>query len=808
MKISNNWLNQFIKTDISLEDKSNFLTYLGLEVEGIMTYESIKGSLNGIIVGEVIDCFKHPNADRLKVTKVDIGDSKPLQVICGAPNVRKGLKVALATVGTTLYGDDNSKFKIKKSKIRGELSNGMICSEKELNISDSHEGIMELDMSLKPGSLCSKIFDSEIDNIFEIGLTPNRADAMSHMGVARDLKCALIQNKIKFEWNLPSIDKFSITNNSKLIKINIEEKASVKRYFGITISNISISESNLFIKKRLKSIGLKPINNIVDITNYVLHELGQPLHAFDADKIDGKINVKKNNKKKFFETLDGMKIELSKEDIMICDDSKPLCLAGIIGGINSSVNSKTKNIFLESACFDPISIRKSAKRHNLNTDASYRFERGVDPEVGIYALKRAALLIQEYCGGEISSEIQEHVFPINNSSYIFLNFNKITQVIGHEIDKENLINILKSLEIEIVKVLETGFSIKIPSFRVDVTREIDVIEEILRVYGYSNIIPSEKLLTIYPLNNNKSKVRINQIISNQLINQGFYEVINNSLTSPNYSKLSKDLSKGSKVNILNPLGKELSELRSSLLFSLLEVLNFNINRQKNNVKIFENGFIYKCSSSKKYIETRNLALCIYGNNFNENWNVENIKMNFFNLKGYVLSLFERLGIQNLEETPEIPDYFSEGLSLYSEKKMLANFGLVNNEILKKFSLSSNVLFAEIFLEDIYNIFSFKDKHISSFSKYPSSKRDFSIMISENVTYKSIVEIAYKAENKTLKKIELFDVYIGNKLPKGKKSYGVSFFFQDTSKTLTDKSIDKIMEKLKKEFEVQLKAKLR
>ena len=684
----------------------------------------------------------------------------------------------------------------------------MICSEKELNIGESNQGILELNNNLKPGTKCSKIFECKKDNIFEIGLTPNRTDAMCHFGVARDLKAGLIQRGINFEWFTPSTEKFLLDNTQRTINININNK-KVEKYYGLTISNLNVSESNNEIKSKLLSIGINPKNNIVDITNYVLHELGQPLHAFDADKIKGDISIKTLNKTSSFLTLEGNEINLDPDDLVICDDEKPLCLAGIIGGKNSSISSTTKNIFLESALFNPISIRKSSKKHNINSDSSYRFERGVDPEITIFALKRTALLIKEFCGGEITSEIQEYSEPIEKRESIFLNFEKINQVIGHKIKKDNLIKIINSLEIEIVSVVDDGFSVNVPSYRVDVTRECDVIEEILRVYGFKNIKTNKKLKSIYPKQlNTKSKYELNKIIKDQLVSFGFNEIINNSLSNPKYSDFSKNLTEINKVKILNPLGIELSEMRCTLLFSCLEVISYNLKRQQNNLKLFESGNKYRLNSNKEHIQKKNTSIALTGYDTQESWNSRSKENDFFNLKGIIESVLRKYGLTNWDESNEVPDYFSEGITILKNKKKIVEFGLVKKEISHSFSINLHVFYAEFdndLLIDVYNDFEFKVKNIS---KFPTSKRDFSLLLDNSVTFKEIKKLAFRLDNKILKKVTLFDVYKGKDLPKNKKSYGISFFFNSKGKTLTDIQIDKIMDKFKKEFHLNLNAELR
>ena len=594
MKISYNWLKQFIKIDWNAKKTGNLLTDLGLEIEGIETFESIKGSLSGVVVGEVLTCEQHQNADRLKITTVDIGKDNPLQIICGAPNVAVGQKVLVATIGTTLYTSEGESWTIKKGKIRGEESHGMICAEDELGLGSSHEGIMVLDNAITSGTIASDIFEIENDEVFDIGLTPNRADAMSHYGVARDIKAGLIQQEQHIELITPSVSAFHVDNRSNRVDIDIKDKLRAPRYCGVTISSLKVSESPLWLKNRLNAIGLTPINNVVDATNYVLHELGQPLHAFDADKIfDKKIIVKTLPKGTKFTTLDAVERELHEDDLMICDGKEqPMCIAGVFGGIKSGITEETTNIFLESAFFDPISIRKTAKRHGLNTDASFRFERGIDPNITRYALKRAVLLITEIAGGKITSDIIDEYSLKIEDFQVRLSFENTQKLIGEEIPKEVIKRILMSLDITINNVTETGLGLTVPSYRNDVQREADVIEEILRVYGYNNIGTTEKLNASISKSSKFEDHKIQNIIGNQLVSQGFYEIMANSLTTPDYIKLSKQLVENENVFIINSLSNDLSVLRQSLLFSGLEVIAHNINRKQTNLKLFEFGKTY------------------------------------------------------------------------------------------------------------------------------------------------------------------------------------------------------------------------
>ncbi|MDG1980442.1 MAG: phenylalanine--tRNA ligase subunit beta, partial [Flavobacteriaceae bacterium] len=584
MKISYNWLKQFLQTDWEVNNTSELLTDLGLEVEGVETIESIKGSLEGVVVGEVLTCIQHPNADRLKLTTVNLGSGDPVQIVCGAPNVAAGQKVPVATIGTMLYDDSGSGFKIKKGKIRGEESHGMICAEDELGLGASHDGILILDDQLKPGTKAADVFNIEIDEVFEIGLTPNRADAMSHYGVARDFRAGLIQHGINLELITPSVSDFQVDERRLRVDVEVDKKESAPRYCGISIVDVEVKDSPEWIQNRLKSIGLTPKNNIVDITNYVLHELGQPLHAFDAEKIEGnKVVVKTLESGTKFTTLDGIERELHSEDIMICDAAlNPLCIAGVFGGINSGVTEKTTSIFLESAYFNPVSIRKTAKRHALNTDASFRFERGIDINFTKYALKRAAILIKEYSNGKIASDVMDFYPEKMEDFQVFLSYDNAFRLIGQELDKETIKNILASLEIKISSETEAGLGLTVPSFRVDVQREADIIEEILRVYGYNNIKFSHKLNSSISFNSNKDTI-VENVVANHLTSLGFNETMANSLTKEDYISLSKNLKAEFNVSMLNPLSNDLKVLRQSLLFSGLESISYNLNRKNNSL---------------------------------------------------------------------------------------------------------------------------------------------------------------------------------------------------------------------------------
>jgi len=808
VKISYNWLKQFIKIDWDAQKTGELLTDLGLEIEGIESFESIKGGLNGIVVGHVLECNQHSNADRLKVTKVDIGGGETVQIVCGAPNVAAGQKVPVATIGTTLYDEKGSPWKIKKGKIRGEESFGMICAEDELGLGKGHDGIMILDNAIETGTQISTVFEVENDEVFEIGLTPNRADAMSHWGVARDLKAGLLRNDVSLELITPSNSKFRVENRTHKVDVEVIDSTLAPRYCGVTISGIKVGDAPQWMQNRLLAIGLTPINNIVDTTNYVLHELGQPLHAFDSGKIlTKKIEVKTLPQGTKFTTLDGVERTLDQEDLMICDTDKPMCIAGVFGGIDSGVNQETTSIFLESAYFNPVSIRKTAKRHALNTDASFRFERGIDPTVTEYALMRAALLIKEIAGGEITSDVVD-IYPKKIEDHqVVLNFENTASLIGEEIPRETIKEILTSLEIKINNVTETGLGMTIPAYRNDVTREADVIEEILRVYGYNNIQFTEKLNASISTTQIIEDYQIQNKIATQLTALGFHEMMGNSLTSPKYIELSKDLNANDNVEMLNPLSNDLSVMRQSMLFNAMEALSYNTNRKAKNSKFFEFGKTYHNFSSGR-IEYKHLSFLISGSKTTENWALTSQKSNFFYLKGIVVSVLNRLGIDNYQEKGVKNDIFSEGLSFSKNGKILVDFGVINTAIISKFGVDNETLYADFMWDTVINKIETENFKVKSIPKFPKVKRDLALLIDNAVTFDSLKETAFKTEKQLLKKVTLFDVYTGDKLPKGKKSYALSFTLQDERKTLTDKQIDKIMKKLQQQFEKEFGASLR
>jgi phenylalanyl-tRNA synthetase beta chain len=805
MKISYNWLRQFLQIDWDSQKTGELLTDLGLEVEGISRFESVKGGLEGVVVGHVLSCEQHPNADRLKLTTVDIGKGEPVQIVCGAPNVAAGQKVPVATIGTTLYSKEGEAWQIKKGKIRGEESHGMICAEDELGLGNGHDGIMVLNETLEPGTPCAKVFDIESDEVFEIGLTPNRSDAMSHFGVARDLKAGLEQKEIQKELVTPSTSNFSIDNRSLKIDVEVKETQLAPRYCGVTISNLIVQESPHWLKNRLRAIGLSPINNVVDVTNYVLHELGQPLHAFDASKIKGnKIEVKTLPAGTKFKTLDNVERTLHEDDLMICDSEKPMCIAGVFGGVYSGVTEHTSSIFLESAYFDPVSIRKSAKRHGLNTDASFRYERGIDINLTEYALKRAALLIREIAGGYITSEVVDLYPKKPQDRQVFLTFDKINSLIGQEIPRDTIKSILSSLEIRINNVTESGLGLTIPTYRVDVTREVDVIEEILRVYGYNNIDHKEKLTASIAKTSRFENHRIQDVIGNTLAAQGFYEIMTNSLVSPDAHTQARD---GEKISMLNPLSSDLSVLRTSMLFSGLQAISYNHNRQKTSLKLFEFGKTYHKIAGENQ-ERQHLSIFISGNRAADSWSVPSKKTDFFYLKGIVESLFDRLGIKDVKIKPCTNTVYAEGLSYEKDGNVLAHFGLASKSVLKTFDIKQEVFFADFDWDSILALVGKQNIVFKEIPKFPEVTRDFALLLNDSTSFQQVYDIAWKTEKNLLKKVNLFDVYTGKKLPDGKKSYAVSFTLLDEKKTLTDKQIDKIMAKLLTQYQKELGAELR
>ena len=794
MKISINRLKDYIPFNQSTEEIADLLTAGGLEVEGITTYESVKGSLKGIVVGEVMSCEPHPNADKLRLTTVDLGD-EVVPIVCGAPNVAKGQKVPVAKVGATLYPSSGEPFVIKKAKIRGEVSLGMICAEDELGLGEGHEGILVLDTALPNGSPVGQLFDIKEVDVLEIGLTPNRADAASHLGVARDLKALL--NK---ELVLKGVESFAIDNEDKIIQVNVADNKDCPRYAGLTLSNVKVAPSPKWLQDYLKAIGLEPINNVVDATNYILHDLGQPLHAFDADKIQGgEIHVKRMPAGTKFVTLDGKERSLSGEELMICDKQEGLCIAGTLGGQESGVSSQTSTIFLESACFGMDVVRRGAQFHGIKTDASFRFERGTDPNMPVFALKMAAMLIKDLSGAVISSPITD-IYPEPIADFeIPVSYRHINRLIGKEIGNEKIKQILESLEIKVTNETELGFVAIVKPYRVDVTREADIIEEILRIYGFEAIPLKENyqadFLAEHPA---KDANKLQYRVSEMLAGIGYSEMVTNSLSKSGYAEKAAFLAPEKDVLILNKLSEDLGVLRQSLVFTGLEVLAHNINRRQKDLKLFEFGSVY-AKATEGYEEGKMLSIFLTGNASHENWMHTVKPVAFTDLYAVVEGLLTKLNLSQPEVNVIECSPFSFGLNLIINKQSIGTIGLLSPEICKLADVKQEVYFAELDWNRLNKLAKSQGK-FQEISKFPEVRRDLSLVIDQEVTFDQIRQMATKVGGKLLKRINVFDMYKGDKLEEGKKAYAMSFYLQDNQQTLTDKVIDKTMSKLMHTFE--------
>jgi phenylalanyl-tRNA synthetase beta chain len=816
MKISYKWLKNYIDTDLSPEEIAKILTNTGLEVEGIERYESIEGGLEGLVVGKVNACSKHPNADKLSVTKVDVGEDKELPIVCGAPNVAEGQKVAVAKVGTTL-NMNNKPFEIKKTKIRGETSEGMICAKDEIGLGDSHEGILVLDDSAPVGQPLKDYFQVETDTVLEIDLTPNRIDGASHIGSARDLVAYLKQTS-DIELKKPDVSNFKKDNDAFKIDVEIDNPEACPRYSGVTITDIEVKPSPNWLQNRIKAIGLTPINNLVDISNFVLHETGHPLHFFDADKIqDNKIVVKTLPEGTSFKTLDEEERKLSSEDLMICDTKNPLCIAGVLGGISSGVTEQTKNVFIESAYFNPKYIRKTAKRHGLSTDASYRFERGADPNNTLFALKRAALLVKDLANGKVSSDIVDKYPNTIHNAKVNLKLADLSRIGGISIELPTLKNILDSLDIKILNETSEELELQIPTYRVDVTREVDVIEEILRIYGYNNVETTQKLKSSLTYTEEIDKEKYGDSISEFLAGKGFNEIMCNSITKADYYNDLQTYPKDNLVMLHNPLSNDLNAMRQTLLFGGLETIAFNRNRQRTDLKLFEIGNCYHLLNKKdtqevldNYAEESHLGMFITGNLNRESWTAKPRPTNFFHLKGYVENILNKLGIEtNKIKVEEVEnEIFAQGLAYKLKKQTLVTLGIVHEDLLEKFDIETDVFYADM---NYGKLLQLAEKNITTYKeipKFPEVRRDLALLLNDDIKFEQIRELAYQSERKFLKDVSIFDVYRGEKLGANKKSYGVSFILQDEQKTLTDKQIDKIMDKFIKTFKDKLGAEIR
>ena len=811
MKISLNWLKQYVDTDLKPEEIGRILTDTGLEVEGINKIEAVKGGLEGVVVGQVISCEQHTGADRLKVTKVTVGGEEELQIVCGAPNVAAGQKVIVATVGCTLWPNPDEAFKIKKSKIRGEESFGMLCAEDELGLGEGHDGILVLDDSAKVGQPAAEYFELEDDYEIEIGLTPNRADAMGHIGVARDLVAFLNTHKqANAQLKMPDVSSFSVENNDLKIDVSVEDNENCPRYMGTTIKGVKVEASPAWLQKRLRAIGLSPINNVVDVTNFVMHELGTPLHAFDAAKLNGKIVVKSASDGDKFVTLDEVERTLSSKNLMITNGSDHLCIAGVLGGNDSGIKSETTDVFLESAYFDAVSVRKTAKEHGLNTDASFRYERGVDPHMTDYALKRAALLIKEVAGGSIAMDVVDtNSKPVDNWTVEF-SYERCNKLIGHAIEKEVVNTILSNLDIKVLSEENGIAQLEIPAYRVDVKREADVVEEVLRIYGFNNIPIPSKLNTSISYQKKPDLEKVQTVISEMLVGMGYIETLNNSLTKSTYAdQLGGEIVKAERnVEMLNPLSQDLNVMRQSLIFNMLEMVAHNQNRQNADLKLYEFGKTYHKYESG-YSENKRLIIGLTGRKQNENWNSSNDTVTYYSIKGIAMALFQRLGLADMiKESAFKNSLLEDGLQLSILKKKVGEIGWASRKMKKHFGIKQDVFIADLDWDAIVDSLKMAKIKFTELPKTFVVRRDFSLLLDTKVQFSEIEEIAKQCDKKILKEVGLFDVYEGKNLDQGKKSYAVSFKFQDPEQTLKDKQVDAVMEKIRTSLESKLGAELR
>lgn len=821
MKISYNWLKQYVNCDYPAEKVSELLTSTGLEVEDLTPFESVKGALKGVVVGKVLTCVDHPNSDHLHITTVDCGGEEPLHIVCGAPNVAAGQKVLVATINTELWIHDEH-ITIKKGKIRGEVSEGMICAEDELQLGESHNGIMVLPDDYEVGKPASFYFPVEQDYTFEIGLTANRSDATSHIGSARDLVAALNQREETTRYHLikPSVDDFKVENHDNDIEVVVEDKAACPRYSGLTISGVKVGPSPDWLKNRLAAVGIRSINNIVDISNYVLMEVGQPMHIFDADKITGKkVVVKCLPEGTPFVTLDGVERKLNGRNLMICNAEEPMCIAGVFGGLKSGVTEATTNIFLESAYFNPTSIRKTSKYHGLQTDASFRYERGADPNITLYALKRAALLVKELAGGTISSEIKDVQNGDFTPARVDLRFDYLNSTAGQEIDKTQAVNILKSLECQVVEQNDEHVVVDVHTSKVDVTRPADLVEEILRIYGYDNIAIPTRIYTSISRANKPNTDKLQQKISDLLVANGFYEIMNNSLTKAAYSEAFADFDPERNVKIKNPLSSDLNVMRQTLLWGGLESIAFNQNRKVNDMKFFEFGNVYfynKAAHNEKnalapYSEYYHLDLFLTGNRQEELWNHQVQPLDFFDLKQYVMGVIRELRVNanQLEVKEGAMKHYEYSTELWMNDKRVATFGKINKKTLKLFDIKKDVYHATFCWNTLMSLYGkAPEVHFEPLSKFPSVRRDLAMIFDKGITFEQVRKVAMAAENKLLQDLSLFDVYEGDKIPQGKKQYAMSFILMSPNATLTDKAIEKAMARIQGAMEKELGGVLR
>lgn len=820
MNISYNWLKEYVNFDLTPDEVAAALTSIGLETGDVEEVQSIKGGLEGLVIGEVLTCEPHPNSDHMHITTVNLGQGDPVQIVCGAANVAAGQKVVVATLGTKLYDGDEC-FTIKKSKLRGVESNGMICAEDEIGIGTSHEGIIVLPEDVVPGTLAKDYYNIKSDYVLEVDITPNRSDACSHYGVARDLYAWLIQNGRQATLKRPSVDAFKVDNHDMNIDIVVENTEACPRYAGVAIKNVTVKESPEWLQNKLRLIGVRPINNIVDITNYILHAYGQPMHCFDADKIKGgKIVVKTCPEGTKFVTLDEVERKLSDRDLMICNAEEPMCIAGVFGGLDSGTTETTKDVFLESAYFHPTWVRKTARRHGLSTDSSFRFERGIDPNGTIYALKEAALLVKELAGGEIASEVKDN-YPAPIADFpVELSYEYTNALIGKVIPAETIKSIVTSLEMKITGETPEGLSLLVPAYRVDVQRPCDVVEDILRIYGYNNVeIPTSVKSSLSVKGDVDKSVKLQNLVSEQLVGCGFNEIMNNSLTAATYYEGLETYKPENLVQLMNPLSNDLNVMRATLLFGGLESIQHNANRKNADLKFFEFGNCYHFNAEKKnpekvlaaYSEELHLGLWITGKRVSNSWAHPDENTSVYELKAYVLNIFRRLGVNfgglvfgNLTD-----DIYSVAISVHTRGgKLLATFGVLHKKIQKAFDIDNEVYYADLNWKELMKAIKNNTVAYKEISKFPAVKRDLALLIDKKVQFAEIEKIAYETDKKLLKSVELFDVYEGKNLEAGKKSYAVSFMLQDENATLNDKQIDKVMQKLIANLQNKLDAKLR
>ncbi|MGV6861232.1 MAG: phenylalanine--tRNA ligase subunit beta [Putridiphycobacter sp.] len=807
MKVSYNWLKNYVNTTLSPEEMSTILTDTGLEVEGLEKVETIKGGLEGVVIGEVLTKTKHPDADKLNVTTVNIGTGEPLQIVCGAPNVEAGQKVVVVTVGSTLYPTPDEPFKIKKSKIRGVESFGMICAEDELGLGTSHDGIMVLPQEAKIGTPAKSYFNIEDDYLIEIGLTPNRSDAMGHIGVARDLKAYLnYHQNANLKLEFPEV---ATVNLNGQFNIKVEDNEDCPRYVAAILKNIKIKPSPDWLQNKLRIIGLNPINNVVDITNFVMHETGNPLHAFDLRVVGNELKVRRAKAGEKLTSLDGVERELHPDDLMICNQNDPMCIAGVFGGETSGVQNDTTDILLEAAYFNPVVVRKTAKRHGLNTDSSFRFERGIDPNQVIFAMERAIKLLVDLADAELVEAQDNYPTAIKNTEINF-SFNRCRQLIGTTISNADIKTILGELDIEVKSESNDEAVLAVPPYRTDVTRQADVVEEVLRIYGYNNVPNPEKLNTSISYQKKPNPDKLYNIVANLLADQGYFEIMNNSLTGSKYLTQVKtnSLNADESVTLLNPLSQELDVMRQTLLFGGLQSIAHNQNRQHPNLRLFEFGKTY-LKNDKGYFETQKLGIWLTGAKSNDNWANDNQKVSFYNLKGITETILNKLGILKNNQNQALSfDLLEDGYQISIAKKNVGNIGWVKPEILKPFGVKNQVFYAELNWDTILELSVMNKIKFTELPKTQFVRRDFSLLLDDQITFAQIQEIARKADRKILKEVGLFDVYEGKNLEKGKKSYAVNFIFQDDQKTLQDKTVDKIMDKIRNGLETELKAVLR